>query len=208
MFVLASASLAAAWGGYQSARWGGVQSTLYSQAGAMRVESTRSQTQSQLLAITDHTILNECAEAFPTRGETVRAFAGATHQASQRTELDACYEEQFSPELRAAMEAWFDTMPSDLDPQSGPSQIDAFVRREAVESKQLESRASQLFTDGQAANQQSDDYVLTTVFLATVMFFGGLSSQMTWRPMRIGFLGFAAVLLGFSLWRLWTFPVM
>ena len=43
--VLAFATLATAWSGYQAARWGGEQSTSYSQAGALRTESTRASTQ-------------------------------------------------------------------------------------------------------------------------------------------------------------------
>ena len=39
--ILALATLAAAWSGYQSARWGGEQSTNFSQAGALRTELTR-----------------------------------------------------------------------------------------------------------------------------------------------------------------------
>lgn len=39
--ILALVTLATAWSGYQSARWGGEQSTKYSQAGALRTESTR-----------------------------------------------------------------------------------------------------------------------------------------------------------------------
>ena len=51
--VLAFATLATAWSGYQAARWGGVQSTSYSQAGALRTESTRASTQAGQLAQID-----------------------------------------------------------------------------------------------------------------------------------------------------------
>ena len=42
--ILAVATLATAWSGYQAARWGGEQSFLYSRAGALRTESTRAST--------------------------------------------------------------------------------------------------------------------------------------------------------------------
>ena len=45
--ILALATLATAWSGYQSARWGGEQSTKFSQAGALRTESTRASTTSR-----------------------------------------------------------------------------------------------------------------------------------------------------------------
>ena len=211
VLLLATASLAVAWGGYQSARWGGVQSTLYTRAGAARVESTRSETRSQLLAMTDLSIFNACASTTPPADGTLRSYAGSKASAEQSPRVDSCYEDQFSPELRAAMEAWLDTQPvdnPDAEADSGPMQVDEFVRRETVEAKKMKTEAEQLFAEGMAANQQSDDYVLTTVFLATVLFFCGISSRITWRPMRIGFLAFATTLLMFSLMRMAMFPVM
>jgi hypothetical protein len=41
ILILATATLATAWSGYQSARWSGVQAADYSRAGATRVESSR-----------------------------------------------------------------------------------------------------------------------------------------------------------------------
>ena len=51
--VLAIATLATAWSGYQAARWGGVQSTSYSQAAALRTESVRTSNQAGQLAQID-----------------------------------------------------------------------------------------------------------------------------------------------------------
>lgn len=216
VLLIASASLAAAWGGYQAARWGGVQSTLYSKAGAVRVESTRSQNWGQLLAITDLNIQSACEDTPSTEADTVLTFPGNSQRAEARDAQDTCYEKRFSVELRAAMDAWPDTAslqnPEALDTSvtagRASDEVDAIVRRKVVESKQLEAEAEHLFAKGQAANQQGDDYVLTTVFLATVLFFGGLSSQIKWLPLRIGFLGFAGTLLGFSIWRLMAYPIM
>ena len=42
--VLAVATLVTAWSGYQSARWGGLQSTKFSEANALRIESSRAST--------------------------------------------------------------------------------------------------------------------------------------------------------------------
>lgn len=217
--LLGVASLAAAWGGYQSARWGGVQSTLYASAGATRVESVRSESTSQILALTDLSIVLECSDVFDTEDDIVEALTAAEPGDRIREVVEDCYTDQFSPALKTAMNAW--AMPEPAmglgEPQGesgtqgndtdGKIQVEEKIRQEHAEARILESEAGKLFADGQAANQQSDDYVLTTVFLAMVLFLGGISTRLKWQPLQIGFVGFATMLLVLSLIRMATFPV-
>lgn len=217
--LLGVASLAAAWGGYQSARWGGVQSTLYTSAGAARVESTRAESKSQILALTDLSIVAECSESFDTEQQVVAALTAARPREDLRTAMENCYADRFSPELMTAMDAWFEPEPvlglveTSGDPAisssrpGGKIQVEDIIRQEHAQAELLESEAGRLFVEGQAANQQSDDYVLTTVFFAMVLFLGGISTRLKWPPLQIGFVGFATVLLALSLVRMASFPV-
>jgi hypothetical protein len=190
--LLAIASLGVAWSGYQAARWGGVQSTLYSQAGAARVESTREQTVGYLFAIADLQIFNGWAEAYAADDELLLTF----------------YENRFSPELRVAVDAWLKLRPlQNPDAPSGPLQMEEYVRPELVRADELQQAAERLFDEGKQANQQSDDYVLTTVFLAMVLFFAGLATRLAWQPVRLGVTIFALAMLVYGVIRLATFPV-
>ena len=190
--LLATASLAAAWSGYQAARWGGVQSTLYSQAGAMRVESTRASAIGYQRMGGDLQIFNGWAEAYATENDLLLDF----------------YERRFTPELEVAVEAWVATQPlQNPDAPSGPFVMDEYVQPDLQRAEELEAEGERLFAKGREANQQGDDYVLTTVFLAAVLFFGGISSRLAWRPVKIGVITFALMMLIISLLRLATFPV-
>ena len=93
--VLALATLATAWSGYQAARWGGEQASSYNQAGALRTESTRASTQAgQLIQIDIGMFAN-----------WINAFAAGDQQ------LADFYEERFRDEFKPAFEAWLATEP-------------------------------------------------------------------------------------------------
>ena len=62
--VLAFATLATAWSGYQAARWGGVQASSYSEAGAFRTESTRASSQAGQLVQVDIGLFTNWINAF------------------------------------------------------------------------------------------------------------------------------------------------
>jgi len=191
--LLACASLAAAWSGYQAARWGSEHSTLFSEASSMRVESTRFTTEAFIREIGDLNIFDGWANAYATGDEELAAF----------------YERRFSPELATAVAAWQATDPeNNPDAPGGPLLMDAYKRPELDQAAALEEEAGRLFDEGKDANEHSDGYVLTTVFLATVLFFAALAGRMSWLPPRATLVGLAIVMLVYTMIRLVTFPVI
>ena len=53
VFILAVASVATAWSGYQSTRWSGVQASSYVQASSSRTESSKQYTYAHQLTVVD-----------------------------------------------------------------------------------------------------------------------------------------------------------
>ncbi|MCF6153646.1 MAG: hypothetical protein E3K36_00015 [Candidatus Brocadia sp.] len=45
------------------------------------------------------------------------------------------------------------------------------------DAKRLSEETAQKFEEARQANQNSDNYIMLTLFLASVMFFGGISTQ-------------------------------
>ena len=72
--VLAFATLATAWSGYQAARWGGEQSASYSQAGALRTESTRASTEAGQLVQIDIGMFTNWVNAFAAEDQRLAEF--------------------------------------------------------------------------------------------------------------------------------------
>jgi len=160
--ALALATVATAWSGYQAARWGGEQSTSYSQAGALRTESVRASNQAGQLVQIDIGLFTNWINAF----------------AADDTRLTNFYEQRFREEFKPAFEAWLATEPvNNPDAPSSPFNMPEYKVSFAEESALLENQAAEKFAQGEKANQISDNYILNTVFLASVLFLGGIASR-------------------------------
>lgn len=190
--MLGAVAVATAWSGYEAARWGGVQSTSYAQASALRVESTRDSTLAGQLRLYDVTIVNNWINAY-TQGNT---------------KLANIYKKRFRPEFRPAFEAWMATNPFN-NPKAPPGPLFMPQYKLSVEEQgnQLDAEAAKTFKEGQAANQQSDDYVLNAVFLATVLFLTAISERFEWNTVRAVVLALALGMLLFGLYHLATYPI-
>jgi type I site-specific restriction endonuclease len=73
--------------------------------------------------------------------------------------------------------------------------------------EQLEEAANAASDEAAAANQQSDDYILNAVILASILFLGGIVSRFDWPPVRIGIIVVALALLAYGLYNLAIYPV-
>jgi hypothetical protein len=190
--VLALATVATAWSGYQAARWGGEQSSSYSQAGALRTESVRASNQAgQLIQIDIGLFTN-----------WVNAFAAGDQQ------LTGFYENRFRDEFKPAFEAWIATEPvANPDAPSTPFEMPEYRVSAAEESSILEEQAAESFAKGEAANQIGDNYILNTVFLASVLFLGGIASRFKAMSARWVILLFSLGILVFGLYNILTYPI-
>jgi hypothetical protein len=190
--MLGAVALATAWSGYQSARWGGTQSVLFSQAGAYRTESTRASTQAGQLVQIDIGMYMNWIEAYA-RDDRV---------------LFDYYQERFRAEFRPAFEAWLATDPANNpDAPNTPFEMPQYTLAKAEEAKQLELDAEAAFEEGRAANQQSDDYILNAVILASVLFLSGIVTRFSWLPVQILIIIAALVLLGMGIYNIAVYPI-
>ncbi len=75
-------------------------------------------------------------------------------------------------------------------------------------ANQLEAEAAIAFEKGQADNEQSDDYVLNTVFLATVLFLTAIAERFDWNWVRGIILVIALGMLVFGIYHLVIYPIV
>ena len=190
--VLAFATLATAWSGYQSARWGGEQSAKYSQAGALRTESTRASTQAGQLTQIDIGLFTNWINAFAADDQQLANF----------------YEERFRPEFKPAFEAWLATDPrNNPDAPKSPFTMPEYSVSAAQEAERLEQEASKTYDEGSVANEIGDKYILNTVILASVLFLAGLQSRMKSVPARMFIVILSLLILVFGLVNIVTYPI-
>ena len=190
--VLAFATLATAWSGYQAARWGGEQSASYSQAGALRTESTRASTEAGQLVQIDIGMFTNWVNAFAAEDQRLAEF----------------YEDRFRDEFKPAFEAWMATDPvNNPDAPATPFSMPQYQLDKAAEADRLEKEAEATFAQGSEANQTSDKYILNTVFLASVLFLGGIATRFNAMSARWVIILFSLAILVFGLINLLTYPI-
>lgn len=190
--MLGVVAVATAWSGYQAARWGGEQSTLYSQAGALRTESVRANNEALVAIVVDANLF----------------FQWINAAADDQDELAQYYRSGFRDEFSPAFDAWLATDPfNSAEASTSPFGMSEYVVASRSEASALEQEARQTFEQGQAANQQADDYVLTTVILASVLFFVGIASGFDWLPVQATVIAIGLVTLVWGLYNLSIYPV-
>jgi hypothetical protein len=178
--VMAIATLATAWSGYQAARWSGEQSEHFTRASAARVKANQQTTEAGQLRIDDLLNFNGWLEA---------------RSAGDR-KLATIYQSRFRPEFVPAFRAWLAQDPFTRPPAiPGPLYMPQYRPAADARAAAFDKQADAHFQAGTAAKTHDDRFILSTVFFAAVLFFAGISLRLDWRPLRIAVLATAGALL-------------
>lgn len=184
--LLAIATVATAWSGYQSTRWNGEQAKAAGRSNALRIESAKaaglanSQTQIDVASFT----------------QWVNAYS------LKQTELADFYFKRFRPEFKPAVAAWIATRPlKNADAPPTPFAMPQYKLAARAQSERLEAQ-SDMFAGRVLLNiQRASNYVLAVVLFASALFFAGMSTKLTAPKLRIAMLTVGCVLfLGTAVW--------
>ena len=190
--LLALATVAIAWSGYQATRWGGEQSNAFAAAGADRVESVRASGLAETQAAIDVSLWTEWVDA---RAE------GSPEQA-------AFYRERFRDEFKAPFQEWIDSDPLDNpDAAATPFALPSYSLEAEEIADRLATEADAAATEARQANQRGDNYVLAAVLYATVLFFAGISTKFVSRRLKAGGLAMAGLIFVLAFVWMLTMPV-
>jgi hypothetical protein len=206
--ILALAAVGTAWAGFQSTKWSGVQANSYAAAAADRTESTRRSTEAGQLLTIDVISFTQWLTAL---NEEIIADPSKRPQGSYQPDPNAVSGflfNRFRAEFKPAVTAWLATHPL-TDPQapSTPFAMPEYKLAASAQSATLAERADRLAAKARRSNQRSDNYVLTAVLFALVLFFAALAGRFEpGRPRWIMF-GMAVLALVGALTLLATFPI-
>jgi hypothetical protein len=185
--LLALATVGIAWSGYQGARWNGRQAREYAQANTARNLANRSATSGAQNRTQDLLNFNRWLEV-TTEGDQ---------------QLADLYQRRFRPEFLPAFQAWLAEDPlNNPAAEASPLRVPQYHVAELEKADRLETEGTEHFEQGKEATENTDSYVLTTVFFATVLFFAGISMRFAWQSMRI-----TVLVLG-SLSLTWAFVLV
>lgn len=189
--LLAVVALLAAWSGFASAKWGTESSLTLARASAARTEANRASTEAMEIRNLDAAGFDAWFTAFTLDNESAMAIA----------------EKRFRPEYQVAFDAWLATDPvNNPDAAKGPQYMEEYEEPRAEDAIELEEEADELYEQGARAGETADDYVRTTVFLASVLFLVGISGHFRVRSARYGLVATGGAILALSIYLLITAP--
>jgi hypothetical protein len=174
-FLLSLAAVGSAFSAWQSTRWGSEQAVHFAGASAARVEAIRAFGKANVQLAYD--------------ASTFVQLVLTSLQGEQR--LARLVGERFlRKEFRPYAEEWLAMKPlENPDAPANPFELESFQNGQYQEGLRLEELALQQIEAGRLATQHSDDYVLTTVFFALGLFFGGIGTKMRNRRLITVLLG-------------------
>ena len=169
--LLAMVAVLAAYSGFASAKWGTEASLHLAQSSTERNLASRAELQGLETKNFDASTYNAWFTAYVAGNQQDVALA----------------ERRFRPQFDVAFQAWLATDPfTNPNAPKGPTYMPEYVQPEQAQTAALDTRASALYAAGQTDGQNSDDYIRTTVFLATVLFLVGISGHFRVRSARVG----------------------
>jgi hypothetical protein len=180
VLLLAIATLATAWCGFQAAGWSGDLAERFAHASTVRIKAAQASTEAGQHRIDDLLYFNGWLDA----------------RRAGNAELAAIYRRRFRPEFVPAFEAWIAQRPfTNSQAIAGPLYMPQYRSADLDRSARLDAVAHEHHVEGTQAKIYADRYILATVFMAAVLFFAGISLRLDWRPLRIAVLGMACALL-------------
>lgn len=190
--VLALATVATAWCGYQATQWGGEEAAYRAGAGAATTRAAQ--------------MSNEAVQVTSLHANLFVAWVTAFSEDNQ--ELADFLYQRFPPELKTATDAWLTTEPrTNPDAPPSPFAMPEYVVAQSVEASRWDAEAKDQAQLAEQANETSDRYVLLTVLFASVLFFGGISGKFQSRIVDVLMLVLAGMVLLAGLGVLLSFPV-
>jgi hypothetical protein len=190
--LLAVATVATAWSGYQSTRWNGEQAKAGGRANALRIESAKAAGLANTQTEVDVASFTQWVNAYTLKQAALADF----------------YFKRFRPEFLPAVKAWVATRPL-KNPAAPPTPF-------AMPQYKLAARAQSERLDAQAAAssaavlryiQRASNYVLGVVLFASALFFAGMSTKLTAPRLRVAMLCIGCAIFLFTALWIATSPV-
>jgi hypothetical protein len=184
--LLALATVATAWSGYQSTRWNGEQSKASARANALRIASAKAAGLANSQTEIDVATFTQWVNAYAQKQDVLADF----------------YFKRFRAEFRPAVVAWIATRPlKNANAPLTPFAMPQYKLEARAESDRLDAEAELSAAQARRNIQRASNYVLGVVLFASALFFAGMSTKLTTPRLRVAMLGIGcSVFLLTALW--------
>lgn len=182
--LLALVAVLAAYSGWAAAKWSTESSLLLATASADRAQANAANLDALNSLNFDVTAFDTWFTAYVGKDPTAMAIAV----------------KRFTPNFHRAFDAWLATNP-ETNPKAppGPTYMPQYRQPAQAQAAALNAQATAEYTKGEKAGSTSDDYIRTTVYLATVLLLAGLGGHFGYRMIRYGLATVGIVILGVAI---------
>ena len=190
--LLALATVATAWSGYQASRWNGEQAATAGRTNAARINSTKASSLANAQTEIDVATFTQWVDAY----------------AQGDSELAAFYLRRFRPEFKPAVTAWIATRPlKNPDAPLTPFAMPQYKLAAREDAERYDAQAEVLAAKVRLDIQRSTNYVLAVVLFAATLFFAGMSAKLPTPRLRLALLIMGLVVFTGALIWIGTSPV-
>ena len=191
VLLLGVATVGSAWCGYQASRWNGKQDDFARHASNLQVDANRQFGLATQSLTYDSNMLAQYAAAVTSGDEKLQQFL--------RTSL-------IRPAFLPILDQWQQQI------AAGQTPSNLLENQDYLDAQLGPFRATQALVDEAAvashdAGSTGDDYVLTTLLLASALFFAGLTTSFRVRFAQLMLLAASALLIAYAAARLAELPV-
>lgn len=190
VLLLGVATIGSAWCGYQASRWNGKESDLARDSSDLQVEAARQFGLATQIVSYDTNIIAQYARAVSEGDTKLQEFYRST---------------LIRPDFVPYIEQW------QAEAQSGtPSNLlenQDYLDSQLKDYRATSARAAALTVKADEAGENADDYILTTLLLASALFFAGLTTSFRVRFAQLMLLTGSGLLIAYAAARLSDAPV-
>ena len=168
--LLAIATVATAWSGYQSSRWNGEQAKAAGRANALRIDSAKAAGLANTQTAIDVSTFTQWVDAYTLEQDDLADF----------------YYARFRDEFKPAVEAWVATRPlRNASAPPTPFVMPQYVLKARGEAERLDAEAATFAAAVLTDIQRASNYVLAVVLFASALFFAGMSTKLASPRLRV-----------------------
>jgi len=190
--LMAAATIATAWCGYQSARWNGRQAAHTALASTAVVRTAK--------------FANLAEQKSSLHAQLFGQWVASV--IADNTALADFLFKRFPEPLKAATTAWRATQPfTNPAAPATPLDMPEYTLEEAAAAARWEEAAVKEYELFNRANEMADRYLIFTIIYACVLFFAGISGKFKWQAIDVTMLVMAGLALLLGLGIMITIPV-
>jgi len=190
--LLALATIATAWSGYQATRWGAETTEATAATNAARFAATRASDLANAQTQIDVATFMQWVDAY----------------ALNQTMLADFYYARFREEFEPAVQAWVATKPlENPDAPLTPFAMPEYRLAAREEAERQDAISAETAAEVRRNVERQSNYVFGVVLFATALFFAGTSTRVSARSLRLAILGVGLVLFVGTIAWIATFDV-